>query len=645
MASATGGVPPVTQNQAQAQINATNAAFRALVNALKTGRPISANLQAKVKAEFNKARNLKARAPEVVNPLLNKPPKTPEAAVGNALQHLRGRLSPGAVLNAAAYVGATNNVTRAKNRQVGRVLGMYRNPELREFWKSVNALLKNQTPANEAAFKKNILGPKARAAIQWVKNHPRLAALGTVVTGGALPVVAAVGAPLVNVGAAAGRGIGAGIQATYKAPGGLAKEIRGLRDAANTKTYLLESNKGAILKAALTNWAATTKTTGTNLGKARAMRAAYNGSNVNKKKQVLNAIQKAWPRGSRYKFNVSNTGTFMNALKNHFDPLTPANALAAFQARKFWANVANSNTNAMKKRAVAYWKQNNLTQNMVFSNRAATEAQLGAFWEPLQKSNFGTNSKNKNAFARYQTISNAWARKTAAEKRTTNQAALNRNAAITTLFGAKPNQLKAIRNILNGIGVNEVVGLNNAQRRALALAQRAPNAPKLNLKKNINQTQGLTAMNKQILKAYLKEFTAQTRVANTRTWIGKGLGVVPGVRDLLGAARNESKETTLTGSRKVQIPATLNQLLKEGNKGWAATNNTTNKMISTLLLKYPPAYYNWAPVIAKLRTHKAQTTAETTLKNNILKATTAAAVGAQGQEGYVPNGSTRFGIA
>lgn len=405
----------------------------------------------------------------------------------NAFASLKVNPNAKNVLNAAAYVSAVkagnkNNAMIAANRLLGRATGMarvraggraYPNAALRKFWENVNAGLKamGKAPPNTATGPKtNVLGPKAKAAIQWVKNHPRLSAIGTVLSGGAVPILAGLGAAGANIGAAGVRGAKAATGAAM-APGAIAAEIRGKGADTVTNSYLASVNGQAVISKAVNSWANKAKVNGTRLAKAQAMNAAYKG-NAAAKKTVTNAVQSAWPRGSRFKYNVTNTNKFMNYVSKSYIPENKNANVAEFKSRAFWSGVAgkNDNATATTSRALAYWQQNNLNQNKVFKNRTATGAGLANFWKAsnaLGATAFGTNANANKLRNRKSLINAAW-------KRQETSATRARAAAMKSLFSNASNtnitEITAILNTPKNWPV--VAGINNATRAAIKLPEK-----------------------------------------------------------------------------------------------------------------------------------------------------------------------------
>jgi len=576
-------------NNIKTAVQKSNAAFTNLVKAMgNAGVNISVVKNTHLPPAVNAIRNLKklyAQAPANVAANVvgsNVPPKTPEAAVVNALAHLRARLpSPTNVLNAASYVAATNNLKRAENRKVGRLMGMYRKAELRQFWKNVNNLLK--TPNTSGGPKINVLGPKTRAAIQWVKNHPRLTALGA-----GLPALAVPAAAAGNIGAAGLRGAKAA-GAAAMAPGSIAAEIRG--EGKNLDEFLTSQKGRNLINRAVNSWARGAGVTGERLGQAQAMAAAYKGSNAAAKKKVTNAIQKAWPIGSRFKYNVTNTNKLINYVSKSYVPQNANKNVAAFKSRPFWVGATTD-----PERAVAYWSQKNLNQNKVFKNRTATGVSLANFWTASDAAPTATglgavgNANANKLRARKTSINAAWTRQQLTAGR-------EREKALKSLFTNALNNTNrnAIIRILNTAPVNlaAVPGVNNATRAALMLRRsnqftRAAAPVSLKLNANINSTRGLKNMNKQILKAFLKEFSQKTPVTKTGGFMGVGRKTVGG-------------QAALRASQKLRIPVkTATNILNKGNLGWGNTATNEAGKIDALLSKYPPTVYDWASLIAAL---------------------------------------------
>jgi hypothetical protein len=601
----------------------SNAAFANLVKAMGNS---AVNLQAVKNNQLPPAvtalRNLKAlyaQAPANVaaNVFKNNTPKTPEAAVVNALAHLRNSsgLAAPAVINAAAYVAATNIATQAKNRKVGRFAGMYRNPQLRKFWKNVNALLK--TPNTPGGPKINVLGPKARAAINWVKAHPRLTALGA-----GLPALAVPAAAAFNIGAATKRRAAA-VGAAAMAPGAITAEIRDIMGATPLETFFNSNNGKKVLRSAVNAWAATQPNGMKNvtpLGKVQAMVAAYKGTNANAKKAVTNAIQKGWAASpgrvaARFKYNVTKTSEFMNAVSKLNATNNKNKNLAEFKSRPFWTGSTNNVA-----RAASYWKQNNLSQNKVFKNRTATGASLANFWaasNALSANALGpTGNANANKLrARKKAINDAWKRANAAMKRQEIEAGLKREQALRSLFTnvlSKENK-NAIIKILND-KPNKLPGVSNAKSAALTLRRsdpftRAAGAVKFKFNASINKTNGLKNTNREILKAFVEEFSKTAPVTKTGGFLGIG-------------RRTEGGQKNLSTTTKLRIPvSTAANILNQGNKGWGNTAVTNTEKIDALLAKYPPDVYDWKSLIAALPAANTIT--------NVLKKSLRAAIAAR----------------
>lgn len=581
-------------NNIKTAVQKSNAAFTNLVKAMgNAGVNISVVKNTHLPPAVNAIRNLKklyAQAPANVAANVvgsNVPPKTPEAAVVNALAHLRARLpSPTNVLTAASYVAATNNLKRAENRKVGRLMGMYRKAELRQFWKNVNNLLK--TPNTSGGPKINVLGPRTRAAINWVKAHPRLTALGA-----GLPALAVPAAAAGNIGAAGLRGAkAAGVSAM--APGSIAAEIRG--EGKNLDEFLTSQKGRNLINRAVNSWARGAGVTGERLGQAQAMAAAYKGSNAAAKKKVTNAIQKAWPIGSRFKYNVTNTNKLINYVSKSYVPQNANKNVAAFKSRPFWVGATTD-----PERAVAYWSQKNLNQNKVFKNRTATGASLANFW---------TASNAEATATGLGAVGNANANKLRARKTSINAAWTRQQ---TTTVREREKALKSLfKNALNNTNRNAIIeilnkdhplvpGVNKATTAALALRQSAqftrtaPPPVSLKLNANINKVQGLKNFNKQILRAFIKEFSQTAPVTKTGGFLGIGRRTVGG-------------QAALSAARKLRIPVkTATNILKKGNLGWGnAATNEAGKIVA-LLTKYPPAQYDWQSLIASLPSANAIT--------------------------------------
>lgn len=120
----------------------------------------------------------------------------------------------------------------------------------------------------------------------------------------------------------------------------------------------------------------------------------------------------------------------------------------------------------------------------------------------------------------------------------------------------------------------------------------------------INQTQGLKNMNKQILKAFVKEFSQMAPVTKTGGFMGFG-------------AKTTGGQAALRASNKLRIPASVNELLTGGNKGWNLAAGSDTAKINSLLTKYPKNIYNWTNTLTALEAANIKNINELALKNAI----------------------------